>query len=159
MFRIAATRRTLLALCLGLGLITATAWAVVVSGKTFGDWDLPSGGSAGFATGALQDGFGSTVFKMKAKLAELPSPSLSTRIGTLDGELDDGVPGFPVYYVSGDWKATALTGSGSFSAVISRQFSPLGPVQLIGKMAGVFSDPPSFPNLVGKYKGEWKADL
>ena len=150
---------------LSLGLL-ALAWAPAaravaassVGGVTFGEWNLPSFGS-GFATGALLDQNNNTVFKMKAKLTETPSPALALRQGNLNGELDDGAPGFPIFFVNGSWKALALTGEGSFEAIISKQVSPLGPIVQIGKMAGKFSDPPSFPDQVGKYKGEWKAQL
>ncbi len=144
-----------------VGALAWTASAVIVSGKTFGKWDLPANpSSAVLAEGALLDSSGATVFKMKAKLAETPSPSLSMRQGTMNGVLDNGSGSlFPIYGVSGKWKALALSGDGSFEAVITLQRSPLGPVAVIGKMAGKFSDPPSFPNQVGKYKGEWKADL
>lgn len=144
-----------------VGVLTWTAFAVVVGGKTFGKWDLPTNTSvAGFAEGALLDSGGATVFKMKAKLVETPSPALAIRLGTMNGVLDNGSGSFyPVYRVAGKWKAAALTGQGSFEATISVQRSPLGPVALIGKMAGKFKDPPSFPNQAGKYEGEWKADL
>lgn len=144
-----------------VGALAATAAAKLVSGKTFGKWDLPASTAvAGFAEGALLDSGGATVFKMKAKLAETPSPALSIRQGTMQGVLDDGSGGtYPTYAVQGKWQASAFTGVGSFEATISFQRSPLGPVVLIGKMAGKFKDPPSFPNQVGKYEGEWKAEL
>ncbi|MEM7309617.1 MAG: hypothetical protein AAF682_23280 [Planctomycetota bacterium] len=136
----------------------APAAASSVGGKTFGEWNLPTPGVNGFATGALLDFSGNTVFKMKAELVELPSPFLQ-RIGTIEGELDDGNPfPYPRYTVSGKWQSN-LFGQGSFEATIAEQVSPLGPVAIIGKMAGKFSDPPSFPDQVGKYEGEWKAIL
>ena len=118
---------------LSLGLL-ALAWAPAaravaassVGGVTFGEWNLPSFGS-GFATGALLDQNNNTVFKMKAKLTETPSPALALRQGNLNGELDDGAPGFPIFFVNGSWKALALTGEGSFepsSASRSRRSAP-----------------------------------
>ncbi len=136
-----------------------TAYAVVVSGPTKGDWDLPNGASNGSAAGALFDSVGNTVFKMKATLVEVPSPALSIRNGYLKGELDDGVAGYPIYTVYGKWVAKALTGTGEFKAEIYKQVSPLGPIVGIGVMEGVFKDPPSFPNRIGAYEGKWKADI
>jgi len=134
------------------------AVATSVSGPTYGDWNLPESGNSGFATGALDDSGGNTVFKLDAKLVETPSPSLSVRNGTIEGELDDGNPAvYPLYAVSGTWTSNKA-GNGTFEASISRQVSPLGPVALIGKMAGKFSDSPSILK-VGKFKGEWKANL
>ncbi len=144
---------------LALGL-TAAAAVSTVGGVTFGDWNLPSGGSNGFATGVLNDSGGNTVFKMKAELKETVSPSFAVRVGTIKGELDDGDPAlFPLFTVSGNWTSN-LAGQGTFQASINKQVSPLGPVVQIGKMAGKFSDPPSkIGDPVGKYKGEWKAQL
>ena len=141
-------------------LLAAPALALLVSGLTYGNWDLPNGASSGFATGGLFDSSGNGVFKMDAKLVETPSPIFGWRQGTMSGDLDDGNPAlFPAYSVSGKWQAKASSGEGNFEAAIYKQVSPLGPIVLVGKMAGVFADPPSFPNKVGRYKGEWKADI
>lgn len=141
-------------------LLAAPALALLVSGFTYGNWDLPNGAGSGFATGGLYDSSGNGIFKMEAKLVESPSPILSWRQGKMIGHLDDGNAAlFPAYSVSGKWHAKALSGDGHFEAAIYKQVSPLGPVVLVGKMAGVFADPPSFPNKIGRYKGEWKADI
>ena len=137
----------------------AVAAVALINGPTWGDWDLPNGASNGWAKGVLQDTSGNTIFKMKAKLVEFPSPALSIRNGKLKGVLDDGsgLP-WPRYTVSGSWSGNAFTGEGTFNAIISRQVSPMGPVALVGKMAGKYSDP-GWWWPIGKYKGEWKANL
>ena len=150
-------RGTLMKLTALVALIAVVSiGAAAVGGKTEGDWDLPSLGNNGFASGKLLDQSGNTVFAMDAVLVEQFTPALSIRVGTIQGDLDDGVPGFPVYTVFGEWVATALTGKGTFKANITKQVSPLGPIVIVGKMSGKFVDLP-FPPNVGKYEGEWKA--
>lgn len=151
----------LLVAALGLFAFAPSASSLVKSttgGKTYGKWNLPAGSTGGWATGALLNQKGVTVFKMKAKLAESPSTSIKERNGTISGELYNGSPyPWPKFFVNGKWKSS-IYGVGSFEATIAMQVSPLGPVALIGKMAGKFKDDPS-PKVVGKYEGEWKAQL
>lgn len=140
----------------------ALAAATLVYGPTHGAWDLPNPGSNGFAYGVLEDSASpvpNTVFKLNATLVELPSPSISTRNGKIKGTLwDGGINPWPQYTMAGTWKGDTLTGNGTFKAEIFKQVSPYGAISLIGKMGGKYSDSGIW-NPVGKFKGEWKANL
>lgn len=149
---------------LASGLDTADAAGstlVVTSGPLFGTWDLPQDvNTPGKATGTLKDQAGNPSFTLSAVLTELQTPALAFRLGTIDADLDDGSGAvFPQYGMFGDWTALSLIGTGTFSASMTRQHSPLGPVFLIGKAGGAFRDFPTFPNQAGAFAGRWQADI
>lgn len=142
-----------------IALLAAPVMAVIVYGNCYGDWDLPSGASTGYAVGLLDDTGGTTVFKMKAELTATPAPSPLVENGIMKGVLSDGSGSpWPQYTVYGKYSGSSLTHEGKFKAEIYRQISPLGPIAVIGKMAGKYSDPGTW-SPIGAFKGEWKADL
>ena len=100
-----------------------------------------------------------TQVPLDADLHEVATPALAFRIGTIDGDLDDGSGfAFPDYGITGDWVASSLFGAGTFNGLISRQLSPLGPVFLIGTTGGAFRDFPA-TQTAGAFLGRWQADV
>lgn len=132
---------------------------VIIYGYCYGDWELPTSTSNGYAVGLLDDTGGTTIFKMKAELTATPAP-LGTENGNMAGVLDlaSSTTPWPMYFVKGTYTGSSLTHEGTFKGYIYKQVSPFGPTTLIGKMAGKYSDPGS-PNPIGAFKGEWKADV
>ena len=148
---LAAALTLALGVTLNLPSADAAAAPPCQEGTVEGDWDLPSGITAGFVEGKLVDNAtGMGVYKMTGSLTATPSPCLACIQGVIYGYLDDGFGPAPDYIVKGAYNGAALTGDGSWWAYI---YEPTG-AGPVGKMAGVFSDPP-FPAGVGAYKGEW----
>lgn len=147
------------ALLLAIAAPVMAAAVYLINGPTYGDWDLPGAATSGYAVGLLEDTMGNTVFKMKAKLVQTPSPSPAVQNGDMIGILSDGSGNaWPEYTVQGTWTGNSWSGTGTFGAYIYRQVSPLGPIGIVGKMAGKYSDS-GWWTPIGAFKGEWKANL
>jgi len=123
------------------------------SGPGSGRWELPSGSgkSDGFIDGVLYLAPADTYrFSFSATLTDVPSPSLSTFTGTIEGSLDDGFGPAPDYLVKGSYSGSVFTYQGSFTCEIRTLTGTV-----VGKIDGTFSDPPT-STTPGSFTGEWK---
>ena len=153
-----APRAAVAAALISVLAVPALAFALV-TGTCRGDWNLPSFGPTGSASGVLVDANGQEAFQMNIKLQASPVINVLGDFGTFFGSLDDGSgAAFPQYGVSGTYGGSSLAQAGSFRGVITRQVSPSGPIAIIGRIGGKYSDPPVFPSN-SKFTGQWKANL
>lgn len=115
-------------------------------GRAEGSWNLPVSSTHGSMGGHLYFSNASFAYKISARLVET-SPGK----GTLEGTLYDGVTPDPDFRVVGDWKVTALPGTGVFEAKIV----PAGSDTSVGLISGEFRDDP-LGTVQGSFAARWQ---
>lgn len=135
-------------------LASARSPSAATSGNASGVWQLPEQPmTSGYARGVLVTLAGVPLYRLDGVVDEVVSPCLSCREGTLSGVLVDGSGGPPRLLFAGDWLVSQLSGKGSFDAVI---YALVGPALLpVGRIDGSVDDPPSLPDLPGKFSAGW----
>lgn len=131
----------------------ASAQSDCLSGRTLGQWNLPSRIERGIVQGLLvQETREGRKFALDARIAPIPG----TPGGKLEGVLYVIVPGpalRPFAQVQGFYQLSR-DGRGTFEAAIVQQGTKPIPVE-IGKITGSFSDPDSPSNSPGRFFGRW----
>ncbi|GJM21234.1 MAG: hypothetical protein DHS20C15_11490 [Planctomycetota bacterium] len=131
-------------------------------GSMSGAFNVPIGGSTGFATGVLT--LGTPQYLMSLDLPQGPL-FVNGVTGAISGPLLGTLRVFPIMpsadvfaYVGGSWTWHPLTGHGYFRADITLA-GGTNPVQPIGRLRGMFEDVPQLSpsafDPVGSFKGGW----
>ncbi len=127
-----------------------TPSCTLVTGPTWGKWNLPPTGGTHFGVSAvLESPPGTQVYYFRADLTDTGGG------GTLVGTLHLPGSASPVYDVVGTYIDTPSTTPGVRNGNFSARILQLGTTNTVGKIAGRWKDRVSV-NSIGKYRGEWK---
>lgn len=123
-------------------------------GRANGIWELPLGANAGWVDGNFYElspaPTPGPAYHLTATLSAHPVACPACVSGSLQGVLDDGLPGTPNLAVVGTYSGTWANGSGTFSAQIFGAASNAP----VGRFQGAFADPPLLP-VLGQFHGKW----